>query len=78
MLVDKEGKIAFKGHPANRDLEKDIDTLLKGEALTGEGTAPVSENNEAKPFEYPEGYSDLDVETSMSEINRFETLGKEL
>jgi len=37
MLIDKKGKIAFKGHPAKRDLEKDIDSLLKDEELTGEG-----------------------------------------
>lgn len=45
MLIDTEGKIVFKGHPANRkDLEKDFDTLLKGEKITGPGT-----EEEAKP-----------------------------
>jgi len=34
VLVDTEGKIVFKGHPASRqDLEKDFDVLLKGEKL---------------------------------------------
>jgi hypothetical protein len=28
LLVDKSGKIVFIGHPASRELEKDIDTLL--------------------------------------------------
>ena len=37
ILIDKEGKIAFSGHPSKRDLEKDIDVLLKGEKLTGDG-----------------------------------------
>jgi hypothetical protein len=42
MLIDKQGKIAFMGHPANRpDLEKDLDALSRGEALTGEGTGPA-------------------------------------
>ena len=39
----------FIGHPATRDLEKDIDTLLKGEKLTGEGTGGGGE--EGNPFE---------------------------
>jgi thiol-disulfide isomerase/thioredoxin len=38
LLVDTKGKIVFVGHPASRDLEKDIDALLKGETLSGEGT----------------------------------------
>jgi len=41
MLVDASGKIVFKGHPASRpDLVKDFDTLLAGEAITGDGTVP--------------------------------------
>ena len=28
LLVDTEGKIVFKGHPASRNLEVDIDKLL--------------------------------------------------
>lgn len=45
MLIDTNGKIVFKGHPATRpDLEADFDTLLKGEAITGAGTdAPKAE-----------------------------------
>merc|ERR1711998_432424 len=39
MIVDTNGKIVFKGHPANRpNLEEDFDTLLKGETITGPGT----------------------------------------
>lgn len=33
-LIDTEGKIVFVGHPSERDLEADINTLLKGEKLT--------------------------------------------
>jgi thiol-disulfide isomerase/thioredoxin len=41
MIVDTNGMIVFKGHPANRpDLEADFDNLLKGEKLTGAGTEP--------------------------------------
>lgn len=35
VLVDTHGKIAFVGHPASRDLEKDIETLLRDEKLKG-------------------------------------------
>ena len=37
-MVDTHGKIVFVGHPADRSLEEDIDNLLKGEKITGEGT----------------------------------------
>ena len=37
-LVDKEGKIAFIGHPTWRNLDEDINNLIKGKALTGRGT----------------------------------------
>ena len=33
LLVDTEGKIVFVGKPSERDLEADINTLLKGEQL---------------------------------------------
>lgn len=47
MLIDTEGKIVFKGHPASRpDLEKDFDTLLKGEKITGAGTEDESKGGE--------------------------------
>jgi len=58
MLIDQNGKIAFKGHPASRpNLEADLDTLAKGEALTGEGTESKSseetatDDTNAKVFE---------------------------
>ena len=36
MIIDKEGKIAYKGHPASRpNLEEDFDNLKKGIPLTG-------------------------------------------
>jgi len=36
MILDKEGKIVFKGHPANRkDLAKDFNDLLEGKELEG-------------------------------------------
>ena len=35
MLIDQNGKIVFKGHPANREnLEQDFDDLLAGKEIT--------------------------------------------
>lgn len=42
-LVDTQGKIVFMGHPATRKLEEDIDNLLAGNAITGEGTGAAAE-----------------------------------
>ena len=79
MLIDKSGKIAFKGHPASRaNLEEDLDALRRGEALSGEGTAPkevktgdddeaVSASNVEETL--PEGYSeDKNPESLRAEI----------
>jgi thiol-disulfide isomerase/thioredoxin len=37
-LVDQKGKIVFMGHPSERNLEEDIEKLIKGEEITGKGT----------------------------------------
>ena len=42
MLIDKNGMIVFKGHPASRKIEEDIDKLIAGESLSGKGTAPIA------------------------------------
>jgi len=36
MLLDKSGRIVYKGHPASRKLEEDIETLRAGKALEGD------------------------------------------
>lgn len=65
MLIDQEGKIAFKGHPANRkNLEQDLDDLAAGKALTGEGTGPAPVEAAA----LPEGYSEMDKDTVQREL----------
>lgn len=46
-LVDKSGKIVFKGHPMTRNLENDINDLLADKTLTGEGTGPSTEESAA-------------------------------
>lgn len=51
-LIDTNGKVAFIGHPAERNIEQDIETLLKGESLKGvSGGAPSggeADNEEVK------------------------------
>lgn len=50
LIVDKTGKIVFKGHPANRkDLAKDFNDLLDDKALEGvEGAGGDGEGEEAE------------------------------
>jgi len=38
LLVDTEGTIVFMGHPSSRKIEEDIDALLAGKKLEGNGT----------------------------------------
>ena len=38
VLIDKQGKIAFIGHPKERRMDEDINTLVKGKNLSGKGT----------------------------------------
>ncbi len=45
MVIDKTGKIAFKGYPVLRNLDDDLELLQKAQPLQGEGT------------EYPKGNS---------------------
>ena len=46
VLVDKEGKIAFIGHPTWRRIDEDINGLLKGKKLTGRGTTSLASQRE--------------------------------
>lgn len=69
MLVDKEGKIAFKGHPAGRpNLQQDLDDLAAGKALTGEGTGPAKVEDGAAAA-VPEGFSEMDQEVLKRELD---------
>ena len=70
LLIDTQGKIVFAGHPSERDLEKDIETLLKGEALSGakNGEAGVAAGED----EEAEGYTEKDLEAIQTEMKRFE------
>jgi len=67
MLIDTKGKIVFKGHPANRpNLEEDMENLLKGETISGEGCA-----SSAAPEGNDGGDSDIDYAKCMKEIDEF-------
>lgn len=47
VIVDAEGKIVFKGHPANRpDLVKDFDDLLAGNKISGAGTTEAGDSDD--------------------------------
>jgi hypothetical protein len=66
-LVDTNGKIVFKGHPASRkNLEEDFDKLLKGEPL--EGLESVDEE---------EGMN-VDLATALSEMDKNKEILKAL
>ncbi len=64
LLVDTNGKIVFKGHPYDRkNLEDDIDKLLKGETLQD-----IASDDDEK--EEPEANMDVDLATAISEIDK--------
>ena len=74
MLIDTNGKIAFKGHPAMRpDLVADFNALLKGETITGDGTGPSAGQGEEKANEGKE----LDLEAVSKELEAFESTASE-
>jgi hypothetical protein len=69
MLIDKSGKIVFKGHPANRpNLEQDLTDLADGKELTGEGIATNAAPAESSPAAVPEGFAELDKSVIDAEI----------
>lgn len=72
MLVDTQGKIVFKGHPANRqDLEADFATLLKGEAITGAGTEPAGAPAGAADNA---GFKEMDLAAVSAEVAEIKTV----
>jgi len=84
MLLDKNGTIVFKGHPAGRTLEADIETLLADKPLEGDNVftgakkedgADATDNKDAG---IPEGAKDVDAEAINAEIDAFKAVGEEL
>lgn len=73
MLVDGNGKLAFVGHPSSRKLEEDIDNLVKGEKLTGEGTSGASEEDgvDGDGEVEDQEYKDLDLDKISKDFEQF-------
>lgn len=67
VLIDTHGMIAFIGHPAERNLEADIETLLKGEKLKGIKAG----GEEAGEEEDEEGFKELDDNKIEQEIKTY-------
>lgn len=79
LIVDKEGTIVFKGHPANRkDLAQDFNDLLEGKKLTGEGTGPAAAGGEAEEEEAGKAASLDDIKASLKQMDKFRDIGAEL
>lgn len=73
MLLDKSGKIVFKGHPATRkNLEQDLDDLCDGKELTGDGCGPAAPAGGAAGG-MPEGFTELDKVTVEKECEGHKT-----
>jgi len=80
MVIDKNGKIVYKGHPSSRNLEADFDTLRKGENLTGNGVYTGEKKEEGGETEekIPEGMKEVDAAAIGAEIDGFKTVGEDL
>ena len=80
MLVDKEGRIVFKGHPAERpNLEQDLDDLAAGKALTGKGAwSGDSAKEEEGGVLSQEGFKELDLEAVNKEIDGLLSANKDI
>ena len=77
-LIDTTGKIVFKGHPASRKLEEDIDNLLKGEKLTGVEEPEAAEKDEqAAASEFTDEEVDKAAAKFLTESKEFMTANLE-
>jgi len=70
-LIDKEGKIVFIGHPANRELEKDIDLLLADKPIAGKGTAGDADDEEDGEKEGADGTLNCSNEEADAHVKKF-------
>ena len=79
MLIDTNGKIAFKGHPAHRpNLKEDLENLKAGKELTGEGTASAAQGGGGDEGESNEGFVEGEMDKYVKEIKEFSKVGEEL
>jgi hypothetical protein len=81
MLIDKEGTIVYKGHPASRpDLEGDMTKLANGEKLTGEGIkelTPETNDGTVPEVKVEDGFTEMETAKLSGEIEQFEAICKE-
>lgn len=64
-LVDTDGFIVYAGYPSERDdIERDIETLLNGQKLTGKGTLDLG-------WDRQDSATDEQVATLLSETAKF-------
>lgn len=81
MIIDKEGTIVYKGHPATRpNLEEDLNKLANGEKLEGAGIVELQEEKgNAAPAEMKveEGFKEMDTAGLTREISEFKTACEE-
>jgi len=76
-MVDTKGKIAFKGHPANRkDLVADFNTLLEGKDLDGVEKPKDEGGDEAKAEEGGDSVDLGRIQAVMDEMTKFRDIGK--
>jgi len=71
VLLDTHGKVVFIGHPATRDLEKDINELLEGKTLSGEGTTAKGGDAKEGKDGNTEGYEDINIETVYTTMSNY-------
>lgn len=78
IILDKEGTIVFKGHPANRkDLVKDFNDLLEGKSLEGV-EKPNEGGAEGEKEEGGKSVTAADIQEQMGAMDKFKDVGKEL
>ena len=83
LLVDTQGKIVYKGHPASRpDLVADFNLLLKGGKLdcdpTGSAGADEGKCKEAPKAKIPDGMSEVDSVAINKEMDDFKVVAEQM
>ena len=74
LIVDTQGTIVYKGHPAQRpNLEQDFDDLAAGKPITGKGAwSGESGGDESKEEDEEEGkFTEVDSAAINKEIDEF-------
>lgn len=74
MLINQQGKIVYKGHPASRNLEQDLDDLAAGKTLEGEGIVNEKPSGDSKTEEEKPAEGQIEIDDAAKyheEINTF-------